>query len=1028
MDFIKNYLESLAGQFKSGIAREHAYRKCIQDLLYAFAPDITSTNEPARLKCGAPDLVLHKNNRPLGYIETKDIGKNLDSEEYKEQFERYKSALSNLIITDYIKFRFYKETQFVAEIDIAELRDEQVYPLKENYAGFESLLRNFCNFTGTVINNADELATLLAMKAKVLSHAIYNALSIASPDDNNTLSGQLESFQQYLIPDVDIRTFSDVYSQTLAYGMFVARYHHKNGKQFSRITAVDSIPKTHPFLRKLFGYIAGLDLDERIRWVVDELAAVLQAASIKIILEDFGKQTQSEDPTIHFYENFLAAYNPELRKDIGAFYTPQPVVSYIIQAVNDILKDEFNLSKGLADNTKITVKTKDKDGREKLDKVHKVQILDPATGTGTFLAETVRCIYAELVADGQQGAWNNYVAEDLLPRLHGFEILMAPYAMAHLKLDTILESSGYKFENEQRLGIYLTNALDEGFKKIERLPFAAWLSDEAAGANRIKKETPVMVVIGNPPYNNFLGVVSHFNETAYAKQLIEKYKSGLNDQKLNLDDDYIKFIALGQDFIEKNSDSCGILAYISNNSFLDGVTHRQMRKQLLETFDKIYILNLHGDSRKKEKAPDGSKDENVFKIMQGNSVNIFIKLPNKERKTSKTPSPVLSAQVFYADLFGRRQDKYDFLSSKKLKRTGYAKLDPVEPYYFFTPKNFRRQKKYDKGFSIAELFINFGTGIKTERDNVTTNFTESELKNIVRDFAELKESEITDKYRLYDSRDWSVARAKQDVLGHYNWAKYIKQIHYRPFDIRYIYYTGVSKGFIGTPGTKIAAEMQQDNVALLTTRHFPPNSPFNRVFVTRYMADIHAVSDQSIVFPLYIYPFGEKQPNFNAEVVEKIAGFIGKKVKPEKLFDYIYAVLHSPKYRKDYEEFLKIDFPKIPYPADNAEFERFAKYGEKLRKLHLLETVPKIKTQFSITGNNIVTDIKYANERVYINKEQYFGKVPETAWQFYIGGYQPAQKYLKDRKGRTLSFQEIEHYGQMIAVLLETERLMNELG
>jgi len=836
--------------------------------------------------------------------------------------------------------------------------------------------------------------------------------------------------KEFLIPDIDADTFSDVYAQTLAYGMFAARLHHRNGKPFSRLVAVESIPKSHPFLRKLFGYIASLELDERIRWIIDELADVLQASDLKIIMENFGKQTQTEDPTIHFYETFLTAYNPALRKDIGAFYTPLSAVHYIIRAVDDILKDEFDLPNGLADRTKTIIRRQTADSRRRQNdadeiEVHRVQILDPATGTGTFLAEVVRHIHAHLLSKGQQGTWNRYVAEDLLPRLHGFEILMAPYAMAHLKLDMILEQLGYRFDNkqrqeEQRLGIYLTNALDEGFTKIERLPFAKWLSDEAEGASKVKRNMPVMVVLGNPPYNNFMGTVSHFNETGYAKRLIEQYKTGLTDKKLNIDDDYIKFIALGQNFIERNPNGCGVLAYISNNSFLDGITHRQMRKVLLETFDKIYILNLHGNARNKEKSPDGGKDENVFNIMQGNSINIFIRSPS--RKVGKL------GKVFYVDLFGKRQEKYDFLSKYRLKKTGYKRLEPVEPYYFFVPKNFRGQEEYERGFSVAELFVHFATGVKTERDTITIHFTKEELKKVVRDFFQLDKDELTYKYNLYDSRDWSVARAKQDIQTHYRWADYIKQIHYRPFDTRYIYYTGTPKGFIGTPGTKTVQHMQQANTALLTTRHFPSNQKFNRVFVTKDMADIHVISDQTIVFPLYLYPpQEERRPNFNREIVAKIEHIIGKKVKPEKLFDYIYAVLHSPKYRKDYEEFLKIDFPKIPYPVDNTEFERLAKFGQRLRELHLLEKIPKMKTTFPIADGNVVENVRFVDGKVYINKTQYFGNVPSSVWEFYVGGYQPLQKYVKDRKGRVLTFEEIQHYQKIVAVLSETIEVMKQL-
>jgi len=1013
-DAITAYITEIVQTHQRGDATEHTYRPALKTLVETFDPAIIATNEPARQRCGAPDYVLTKGERPLGYIEAKTIGKNLDSTEYQEQFERYLSALSNLIITDYLCFQFWQNGNKIAEVSIGELKNKTIHPLKENFGQLETLLRNFCDFTGTTIRDADELAELLAVKARVLSHALQNALTDTDTDyQNRSLQGHLEAFQHVLIPDIDIPTFSDVYAQTLAYGMFVARIHHKNSKVFSRVVAVESIPKSHPFLRKFFSYIASSELDERIRWIIDELADVLQASDLKIIMENFGKQTQTEDPTIHFYENFLAAYNPALRKDIGAFYTPLSAVHYIIRAVDDILKEEFNLPHGLADNTKTDLFTED--GRP----IHRVQILDPATGTGTFLAEVVRHIHAHLLSKGQQGTWNRYVAEDLLPRLHGFEILMAPYAMAHLKLDTILEQSGYRFDRDQRLGIYLTNALDEGVNKINRLPLAVWLSDEAEGANRVKKEMPAMVVLGNPPYNNFRGVVAHYNETKYAKELIEKYKQGLGEKKTNIDNDYVKFIALGQNFIEKNPDSCGILAYISNNSFLDSITFRQMRKVLLETFDKIYVVNLHGDARKKETAPDGGKDENVFNIMQGNSINIFIKKPAGIRKNVEK-----SAAVFYVDLFGKRQEKYDFLLKYRLKKTGYKQLEPVEPYYFFVPKDFGRQKKYEKGFSITELFSISNTGIKTDRDEL---FIDHDRDMLAKRMKKLLSGDydwrFKDKFRIVDSSGYKLTQVIKNKK--YD-AQYLQRIVYRPFDNRWIYY---DPALISRAAHKVMQHLvNRDNIALVTSRQFGGKKHFICLVTDKIIEISSQPYAPYTVLPLYVYPWGEKQPNLNSAIVAKIEQTIGRKVKPEKLFDYIYAVLHSPKYRKDYEEFLKIDFPKIPYPVDNTEFEHFAKLGQRLRELHLLEKIPKMQTTFPIADGNVAENVRFVDGKVYINKTQYFGNVPPAVWECYIGGYQPLQKWLKDRKGRVLTFEEIQHYQKIAAVLSGTIEIMEQLA
>ena len=465
---------------------------------------------------------------------------------------------------------------------------------------------------------------MMAAKAKLLATVIENALADVDSNDepmsvheaNNTLRDQLMAFRQILIHDITAKEFADIYAQTIAYGMFAARLHDTSLDTFSRQEAAELIPKTNPFLRKLFQYVAGYDLDKRIVWIVDGLADLFRATDIAALLKNFGNATQTQDPIIHFYETFLAEYDPKLRKTRGVWYTPHPVVNFIVRAIDYILKTEFGLVDGLADNSMTTVKVNVPGIKNPVEKqVHRVQFLDPATGTATFMAELIRQIYSKF--QGQEGIWSDYVEKHLIPRLNGFEILMASYAMAHLKLDLLLRETGYMPKYEQRFRIYLTNSLEEYHADTGTL-FANWLSTEANEANYVKRDTPVMVVLGNPPYS-----VSSSNKGEWIQSLIAEYKTGLNEKKLNLDDDYIKFIRYGQYFIEKNGE--GILAYISNNSFIDGITHRQMRKHLLTTFDKVYILDLHGNAKKKETAPDGGKDENVFDIMQGVSINIFIK-------------------------------------------------------------------------------------------------------------------------------------------------------------------------------------------------------------------------------------------------------------------------------------------------------------------------------------------------------------------------------------------------------------------
>lgn len=618
---VQNYIDKLNTRFKTGISREHSYRGDLQNLLENIATDVLVTNEPARIACGAPDYIITKRNIPIGYIEAKDIGADLNSKSHKEQFDRYRQSLNNLIITDYLTFQLFRDGEFVTSISIGQIQGNKIIGKPENYSEFTTLTKDFCTYVGQTIKSASKLSKMMAGKARLLANVIEKALLPADTENqtnepnDETLYDQYKSFQQILIHDITEKTFADIYAQTIAYGMFAARLHDTSLDDFTRQEAAELIPKSNPFLRKLFQYIAGYDLDDRIKWIVDALADIFRATNVSELLKDFGNTTQQNDPIIHFYETFLSEYDPALRKSRGVWYTPSPVVNFIVRAVDDILKTEFGLPQGIADTSKTKIKV-DVQGTKVEQEVHKVQILDPMTGTGTFLVEIIKLIYKQF--EGQQGIWNNYVEKHLIPRLNGFEILMASYAIAHLKLDLLLTETGYKPTKDQRFRVYLTNSLEEHHPDTGTL-FSNWLSSEANEANYIKRDTPVMVVIGNPPYS-----VSSSNKSPWIEKLTADYKKDLNEKNIQpLSDDYIKFIRFGEHFIEKAGE--GILAYISNNSFIDGIIHRQMRKHLFETFDKIYIIDLHGDAKKKETAPDGSKDDNVFDIMQGVSINIFVK-------------------------------------------------------------------------------------------------------------------------------------------------------------------------------------------------------------------------------------------------------------------------------------------------------------------------------------------------------------------------------------------------------------------
>jgi len=1047
---IQEYLTNLNALHNTGNAREHSYRGDLQTLLKTLLPGILVTNEPARVSCGAPDYVLTRKDIPVGYIEAKDIGVDLKSKTLKEQFERYKAGLPNIIFTDYMDFHFYQHHDFLTSVKIAELREGVIVPLPQNFDTFTQLIKNFAETITQTIKSPTKLAEMMAGRAKLMADVIEKSLN--SDDTTNTrsnLKSQMVAFQQMLIHDIDNKAFADIYAQTIAYGMFAARYHDPTLPTFSREEAASLIPKSNPFLRKLFQEIAGPDLDDRLLWIVNELVNIFLATDVAKIMKNFGRSTKQEDPVVHFYETFLASYNPALRKARGVWYTPQPVVNFIVRAVDDILKTDFNLKDGLADTSKIKIKVKtpkfDERSKNKSiiigeqeteQEVHKVQILDPATGTGTFLAEVVRHIHKKFA--GQQGIWSKYVTNDLIPRLNGFELLMASYAMAHLKMDMLLTETGYKPTDDQRFRIFLTNSLEEHHKDTGSL-FSSWLSNEADEANAIKRDAPVMIVMGNPPYSG-----ESANKSDWIMKLMEDYKKEpggkvkLKEQNSKfINDDYVKFMRFGQHFIEKNG--TGILAFINPHGFLDNPTFRGVRWSLLNAYDKIYTIDLHGNSKKKEVSPDGSVDQNVFDIMQGVSINLFIKTGKKKKNELGT--------VFHYDLFGKRDEKYNFLSANSLHSVHYTMLTNKSPMYFMVEKDFEIEAEYIKGFQISELLSLNTLGIQTHRDTFAIAINKGDLINKIQDFfsLEITNPKLISKYSLKETNDWKLETQRRGTYDE----NMVLPIDYRLFDTRYTYF---SKKIIDRDRKKVMQHLLKPNISLSVSKQ-QSSSSFRHIFLSQNIQESCLVSlqtkEQGYSFPLYLYPEDKDQqstdgnnrrPNLNPEIVTTIAKGLGLQFTDEiedtpntfapiDLLDYIYAVLHSPAYREKYKEFLKIDFPRVPYPADTENFWQLVQLGGELRQVHLLESdvVETPITQYPEDGDNIVVKPLYTDGSIFINDTQYFSGVPEIAWNFYIGGYQPAQKWLKDRKGRELGYEDIFHYQKIIVALTETARIMGEI-
>lgn len=986
---IKTYIAEVNKLYATGVAREHAYRVPLQNLMNALMPKgYTIVNEPARIACGAPDYIILYADIPMAFMEAKDLNdRDLDgNREHREQFERYKNSLNSIVFTDYLDFHLYIGGEFQDAVRLAEIRGNKIVVNEANKEPFLHMVSRLINSQPQKITSPMKLAKVMASKARMLAQIIEKALENDS-DGTTELAQQMKVFKDLLIHDLNNKTFADIYAQTIAYGLFSARLNDPTPDDFSRMEANKLIPKSNPFLRKIFNDIAGFNIDTRIEWIVDDLVEAFRVTDMEKVMKDFGESTKRNDPMMHFYEDFLSQYDPQTKAQRGVYYTPQPVVDFIVRAVDDILKHDFNLPMGLADNSMIDHEVvndqysgKKGDSKTLKKRMHRVQILDPATGTGTFLASVIRQIHDNM--EGQWGAWGSYVEQHLLPRLNGFELMMASYTIAHLKLNMVLRETGFTQQSDRRLRIYLTNSLEEHNADTGTL-FSAAISQESNEASHIKRDTPVMVMIGNPPYSG-----ESSNKGEWITELMKSYKKepggimALQERNSKwINDDYCKFLRLAQNYIDRNK--TGIVAFINNNGFIDNPTFRGMRWSLMKSFDKIYILNLHGNSMKHEVCADGSPDENVFDIMVGTSINICV-------KTGEKPIDGLS-EVYYCDLMGVRQMKYDWLSQHSFKDVGYKKINPSAPHYLFIPQNNDLLDEYSRGFLVSDL-------MKTNSMGVTTGDDKNLIGYCHNDLVDLGKSEC------------------------------IRDIAYRPFDSRFVYYDIKRLARARWPFMEL---LIKDNIGLVLIRINSKDDGLC-VYVVNRITDktILSSKDNANVFPLYLYSSdGEvRVPNLDREICSKIKAVVGEEVSSEDLFDYIYAILHSPSYRAKYKEFLKIDFPRIPYPESAEKYHRLAVIGEQLRKLHLMEDVPPTKhAQFNNPGSNMVDKPEYKDGSVWINKEQCFEDVPEAAWNFYIGGYQPAQKWLKDRRGRTLTFDDIVHYRKIITVLLETDRLMKEI-
>lgn len=1032
---VERYIASVAKITQRGDAREESYYSVLAKFLEGYSESsrgkkIDVTILPKKTEAGNPDLrVWDGRHSQVGYVEVKPPKADLDRAESSGQLERYIETFPNLILTNLYEFRLYRNGRCIEKVLIARpfiAEKLKTVPPVEGENEFLLLLEKFFSFVLPTKFTAETLATELAIRTRFLrDEVIKEELKEASTDGGRKILGFYEAFQKHLISNLKPDEFADLYAQTITYGLFAART--RADGQFNRKLAYDLIPKTIGVLRDIF-YFISYDAPPQLEATVDDIAEVLAVADAKNILHQYFKEGKGSDPIFHFYETFLAAYNPKERERRGVYYTPEPVVSFIVRSLNVLLKEKFGREDGFATSS--------------------VTLLDPAGGTLTFLAEAAKLAVQEFVEKYGSGSKGRFVEDHILKHFFAFELMMAPYAAGHLKMSFLLEELGHKLTGNERFQFYLTNTLEMEELAQTTFPGMASLSEESHLAGRVKKETPILVVLGNPPYSGHSS-----NRGDWITAQIEYYKSvdgkplGERNPKW-LQDDYVKFIRFAQWKIDSAGE--GILGFITNHSYLDNPTFRGMRRSLMTSFDEIYILDLHGNSLKKEKAPDGSKDENVFDIQQGVAIGLFIKHKRSREK-----------KIHHAELWGDQERKYSWLEKHDLTNTRWKTLKPASPLYLFVPRDERLSKRYYSYPCVQEIFPVNSVGIVTARDALSIRLSKEDAWKTVLNFVKLEEEMARQAYRLGpDARDWKVGLAQEDLRSSGPRRENIVPILYRPFDHRYTYYTGHSRGFHCMPRGQVMQHLLQENLALVVPKRVETAIPWSHVFVAREIIEHVAVSLKTIdyCFPLYTYQelggggagsaggrgyyqaafvfespgeYASRKPNLNSGLLERLRVAFGKTPSPEDVFFYIYAILYSPAYRKKYAEFLKLDFPRIPFTRDTKLFRKLVDKGEQLVQLHTLKstTLNKPTSKCEGEGDLIVEKVTYdqAKKRVYLNATKYFARVTEEVWEYHVGAYQVAEKWLKDRKGRTLSAEEVSHYCKILTALEQTWKVQQAL-
>jgi predicted helicase len=1052
----KTYFEEIK-KLEVQEATEHTLRPALDNLLKALAGEkIKVIHEPARDKTGkgAPDFKFKTRDECiLGYLENKKIGENLDQFLKSDQILKYNRLSGNLILTNYLEWIWLKDGEIVKRETLgypSDVGNAKARLDSEKARWVEALIAAFLSTPPKGIGTAKELALSLALRCHELREFLTEELIRQEREhQEGKLFGLFGVFRKDVFHELDIPGFADAFAQMLGYGLFLARLNSGNAAPISLNNAKQFIPTNFELIRELVDFLDELDREEyrEIKWLLEEILSIMNNLDLAALQEDLAfskrqgrlfRHTEEErllfakDPYVYFYEGFLKAYDRHMRKSRGVYYTPPPVVNFIVRALDDILKSTFGIKDGFADRRRVTV-------------------LDFATGTGTFLLEVLQQIL-EIVPEGMR---DQLISEHVLKNLYGFEYLIAPYTIAHLKLSQYLHDKGFRMKPRERLQIYLTNTLEP----IE--PQKNWLlpalSKEVELAQDVKNK-PILVITGNPPYSghslnpSYRETLLPLNNGKFQKKrvstfiggLIESYKR-VDGQPLGeknpkwLQDDYVKFIRFAQWKMDQVDE--GVVGIITNHSFLDNPTFRGMRQSLMQTFNQIYVLDLHGNAKKKEKAPDGGEDKNVFDIEQGVCISLMVRKPGLEQK------------IFHADLWGKRQAKYRACMEMELDQTPWEEIKPQSSSYLFIPQDESQRTAYDKGLKITDIFPINGVGMTTAHDEFVIDYKKQTLlKRFISFRDSVRGKELYKLFSVKEKTGWDILKAWDNFQKYNddNIENKILPVTYRPFDMRYILY---DDSVVWRTVKQIMCNMfnRKDNIAIMTTRLTKDEWS---ILATDHMIAHKAVSryDISYLFPLYLYntprnqesnknpnnhlfagepqaPYQERRENFAPNFRAFIDQQYGHHYEPEEILGYIYAVLHSPSYRRKFAEFLKIDFPRIPFVDDREIFEKLSLSGRELVKAHLLKDIPATLKVEITKGSDQVDKRVYAapHQRLYVNAEQYFTPVPEDVWNFHIGGYQVLDKYLKSRKGRELSLDEKENIINVIKVLRFTIDRMQEI-